>query len=104
VFGLRAAGAAAAVALVLALGAVGVGGDESTASFQFGAAAGQPEPRANAMPTDPPPYVKPRVWYPSTPLPPPAAGRFSVIMTYTSTGDAVATTRPVPRPVSGLLR
>lgn len=103
--GLRAAGAVAAVALVVALGAVNTSGDDAVAEFQARVTSGgAPERLANAMPTDPPPYERPRVWYPSEPLPPPAAGRMSVIRTYTSTGAPIATARPVPGPVSGLLR
>jgi anti-sigma factor RsiW len=103
--GLRAAGAAAAVALVVALGAVNSSGNDAVADFQLRASSGgAPERLANAMPTDLPPYERPHVCYTCQTLPPPAAGRMSVIMTYTATGAPIATTRPVPALVSGLLR
>jgi anti-sigma factor RsiW len=97
--GLRAAGAVAAVALVVMLGTIGNGNDD-VAAFQL-RATGQ---RTDQLPSDLPPYEARRVWYPPTPLPRPAAGRFSVIMAYDKTGDPVATVRPVQRPVAGLLR
>ena len=102
--GLRAAGAVAAVALVVMIGTGGRGGDEGVAAFELSARGRGQLAFADSLPADPPPYQAPRVWYPPTPLPPPAAGRQSVIMAYGKTGEAVATTRPVPRPVTGLLR
>ena len=102
--GLRAAGAVAAVALVVMIGTGGLGGDDGVAAFQLSATGRGQLAFADSMPSDPPPYEAPRVWYPPTPLPPPAAGRQSVIMAYGKTGEAVATTRPVPRAVTGLLR
>jgi hypothetical protein len=101
--GLRAAGAVAAVALVVMLGTIGNGDDDVTA-FQLRATGRGELPFTNRLPPDPPPFEARRAWYPPTPLPKPAAGRFSVIMTYDKTGDSVATIRPVPRPVAGLLR
>lgn len=102
--GIRAAGAVAAVALVLMIGTSGPGGSDQVAAFELSARGRGELAYADSLPSDPPPYEAPRVWYPPTPLPPPAAGRQSVIMTYGKTGEAVATTRPVPRPVTGLLR
>jgi anti-sigma factor RsiW len=101
---LRAAGAVAAVALVVAVGMANFSADEDVTDFQLRAAGRGQLARVNALPTDPPPYEQPRVWYSPTPLPPPETGRFSVIMSYSPTGEPVATTRPVPRPVTGLLR
>jgi anti-sigma factor RsiW len=102
--GLRASGAVAAVALVLMIGTGGPAGAADVADFQLSATGRGQVAWSDSLPSDPPPYEAPRVWYPPTPLPPPAAGRQSVIMTYGTTGEAVATTRPVPRPVTGLLR
>lgn len=102
--GLRAGGAVAAVALVLMLGLPEAGGEDQVTDFRLRAAGRGQMARANALPGDPPPYATPRAFYPPSPLPPPAAGRYSVIMSYTPTGEAVATTRPNPRLVSGLLR
>lgn len=101
--GLRAAGAVAAVALVVMLGTIGIG-DDNVAAFQLTATGRGEMAYSDQLPSDLPPYQARRVWYPPTPLPKPAAGRFSVIMTYDRTGDSVATIRPVPRPVAGLLR
>jgi len=101
--GLRAAGAVAAVALIVMLGTIGNGDDDVTA-FQLRATGRGELAYSDQLPSDPPPYEARRIWYPPTPLPKPAAGRFSVIMTYSDTGDPVATSRPVPRPVAGLLR
>ena len=100
--GLRAAGAVAAVALVVMLGTIGNGDDEVTA-FQLRATGRGELAFSDQLPSDPPPYSR-RVWYPPTPLPKPAAGRFSVIMTYGEAGETVATTRPAPASVAGLLR
>jgi anti-sigma factor RsiW len=102
--GLRAAGAVAAVALVVMIGTSGPGREDSVAAFQLSATGRGQVAFADSLPSDPPPYQAPRAWYPPTPLPPPAAGRQSVIMTYGKAGEAVATTRPVPRMVSGLLK
>jgi hypothetical protein len=101
--GLRAAGAVAAVALVVMLGTIG-NGNEEAAAFQLRATGRGELAFSDQLPSDPPPFEARRVWYPPTPLPRPAAGRFSVIMTYSETGDPVATSRPVPRPVAGLLK
>jgi anti-sigma factor RsiW len=101
--GLRAAGAVAAVALVVMLGTIGNGSDGDVAAFQLRATGRGELAYMNQLPSDPPPYQR-RVWYPPTPLPKPAAGRMSVIMTYGKAGETVATTRPVPAPVTGLLR
>ncbi|HEY7847938.1 MAG TPA: hypothetical protein VIC83_07095 [Candidatus Limnocylindria bacterium] len=99
---LRAAGAVAAVALVVMLGTMSNANDDVSA-FQLRATGRGVVAYSGQLPSDPPPYEA-RVWYPPTPLPRPAAGRFSVIMTYSETGGPVATSRPVPRPVAGLLR
>jgi hypothetical protein len=101
--GIRAAGAVAAVALVLMVGTSGLGLPDTAPDFQLSVIGRGEMARADRLPRDPPPYRDPRSWA-RTPLPRPAAGRFSVIMTYGKTGEAVATTRPVPRLVSGLLR
>jgi anti-sigma factor RsiW len=104
--GLRAAGAVAAVAFVVMLGAGSQDASEQLALFQERQQTWRGEvARANALPTDLPPYQRPVPFY-GTPLPPPppASGRFSVIETYTATGEPLATTQPAPRPVSGLLR
>jgi anti-sigma factor RsiW len=101
--GLRAAGAVAAVGLVVMLGTMG-NSDDSVAALQLRATGRGELAYSDSLPTDPPPPEARRAWYPPTPLPKPAAGRFNVIMTYSQTGDPVATTRPVPRPVAGLLR
>ncbi|HEX5579274.1 MAG TPA: hypothetical protein VFY43_06380 [Candidatus Limnocylindria bacterium] len=101
--GMRAAGAVAAVGLVVMLGTIGNGQDD-VAAFQLRATGRGEMQYSDQLPSDLPPYHAQRVWYPPTPLPKPAAGRFSVIMAYDTTGDPVATVRPVPRPVAGLLR
>jgi len=101
--GLRAAGAVAAVGLVVMLGTIGNGNDD-VAAFQLRATGRGEIPFSDQLPSDPPPYEARRVWYPPTPLPKPAAGRMSVVMTYGKSGETVATTRPVPRPVAGLLK
>jgi anti-sigma factor RsiW len=100
---LRAAGAVAAVALVVMLGTIG-NGSEDVAAFQLRATGRGEIQFTDQLPSDPPPYEARRVWYPPTPLPRPVAGRMSVIMTYGKAGENVATTRPVPRPVAGLLK
>jgi hypothetical protein len=103
--GLRAAGAVAAVALVVVLGAQGDAGDGQVADFQLRATGRGELVRANTMPTDPPPQVEPAPYRGQrAPLPPPAAGRMSVIMTYSETGEALATVHPAPRRISGLLQ
>ena len=105
--GLRAAGAVAAVALVLVLSAQGGSGDDQVANFQLRATGRGEVARADAMPSDPPPHEEeePAPFYQTpAPLPPPASGRMSVIMTYSPTGEGLATVLPPPRPVSGLLR
>lgn len=105
--GLRFAGAVAAVAVVVLLGAQGGAGDSQVADFQLRATGRGEVARANAMPTDPPPY-RARATVPwrgkPLPLPPPVSGRFSVIITYGPTGEPIATVKPDPRPVSGLLQ
>jgi hypothetical protein len=101
---LRAAGAVAAVALVVAVGMANFSAEEDVTDFQLRATGRGELPRANSLPTDPPPYQQPRVWYAPTPMPPPEAGNFNVIMAYSPTGEPLATTYPVPRPVTGLLR
>ncbi|HET6379688.1 MAG TPA: hypothetical protein VFH63_01450 [candidate division Zixibacteria bacterium] len=101
---LRAIGAAATVALVVAVGMANFSPQEDVADFQLRATGRGEVARANSLPTDPPPYHKPRAWYAPTPPPPPPGGRFSLIMTYSPTGEPVATTHPVPRPVSGLIK
>lgn len=103
--GLRAAGAVAAVALVVVLGAQGDSGDGQVADFQLRANGRGELARANAMPTDPPPREEPAPYRGGpAPLPPPVAGRMSVIMTYGETGEALATVHPVPRRISGPLQ
>ena len=102
--GIRAAGAVAAVALVLMIGTAGPNGSDGVAAFQLRATGRGELAFADSLPSDPPPYQVPRVWYPPTPLPPPASGRQSVLIGYGRTGEPVATIRPVPRPVTGLLR
>ena len=84
----------AAVALVVMLGTIGNGDDDVTA-FQLRATGRGELAFSDQLPSDPPPYSR-RVWYPPTPLPKPAAGRMSVIMTYGEAGETVATTRPAP--------
>ena len=86
------------------LGTIGNGNGNAAADFQLRATGRGQLAFSDQLPSDPPPYDMQRVWYPPTPLPKPASGRFSVIMAYTDTGDPIATTRPVPRPVAGLLR
>jgi anti-sigma factor RsiW len=103
--GLRAAGAVAAVALIVILGAQGDSGDGQVADFQLRATGRGELVRANAMPTDPPPREEPAPYRGGrAPLPPPASGRMSVIMTYSETGEALATVHPAPRRISGLLQ
>jgi anti-sigma factor RsiW len=105
--GLRFAGAVVAVAVVVLLGAQGSSGDDQIADFQLRATGRGEVARANAMPTDPPPYEAEEVtpWRGKPlPPPPPVSGRHSVILGYSPTGDPIATEKPAPRPVSGLLR
>jgi len=59
------------------------------------------------MPTDPPPYEAEEItpWRGKPlPPPPPISGRYSVILGYSPTGDPIATEKPAPRLVSGLLQ
>lgn len=105
--GLRFAGAVVAVAVVVMLGAQGSSGDDQVADFQLRATGRGEVARANAMPTDPPPYQAEEVtpWRGKPlPPPPPVSGRHSVILGYSATGDPIATEKPAPRLVSGLLQ
>lgn len=103
--GLSAAGAVAAVSFVVMLGASGQEGADQIAEFQLRATGRGEVARANAMPTDPPPFVAPEPFYRTpVPPPPPVSGRFSVIMMYGAAGEPIATVQPAPPKVSGRLR
>jgi anti-sigma factor RsiW len=103
--GLSAAGAVAAMSVVVMLGVVGQDGSDAVAEFQLRATGRGEVARANAMPTDPPPYTAPAPFYRTpVPPPPPVSGRFSVIITYGDAGEPIATVQPAPPRVSGRLR